>query len=193
MKRINKNLKHCYIISIPNISEYQEEQGNNTDLTKLLKLKKETEELGLPTDLIEQKIKEIEDISKNQSDPSKNNKGSEIKEFETKNTGNSQENQESSQETQKPREIPKNPKMYYYQIMDHFESYPSSYFDGSDITLDSYRPINKRNSSNIVYILVRVLIPEDLEKQPDNWLRFLSDSQEIQQKQFEVLSKGDVQ
>lgn len=113
----------------------------------------------------------------------------ESKEFETKNPVNSQEKEEPP----KPREIPKDPKMYYYKILDHFDSYTSSYFDGSDIILDSYRPIYKKNSSEIAYILLRVLIPENLQKQPDNWMRFLADSQEIQQKQFEVLSKGDMQ
>lgn len=117
----------------------------------------------------------------------------ELKEFKKQNPRNSQEKQETHQEVQKPREIRQNPKMYYYKIINHFDSYNSSYFDGSDIILDSFRPIIKRNSTDIAYILVKVLIPENLSKLPNNWMKFLSDSQEIQQKQFEVLSRGDVQ
>ena len=113
----------------------------------------------------------------------------ELKEFKKDNLVNSQE----KKEVQKPREIPKNPMMYYYKIMDHFEAYGASYFDDSDIILDSYRSIYKKNSTNVAYALVKLLIPENLSKQPDNWMRFLSDSQPISQKQFEVLSKGDVQ
>ena len=92
-----------------------------------------------------------------------------------------------------PPKIPKNPKMCYYKIMEHFNSYSDSYFDGSDIILDSYRPIYHNNSSNLSYILLKVLIPENLSQQPGNWMKFLADSQEISQKQFEVLSRGDTE
>ena len=77
--------------------------------------------------------------------------------------------------------------------MDHFDAYPDSYFDGSDIILDSYRPIYHKNSANVSYILLKVLIPDNLSQQPGNWMKFLSDSQEISQKQFEVLSRGDAE
>ena len=102
-------------------------------------------------------------------------------------------NMQTTQEYQKLPKIPKNPKMCYYKIMDHFDSYPDSYFDGSDIILDSYRPIYHKNSSNLSYILLKVLIPENLSQQPGNWMKFLSDSQEISQKAFETLSRGDAE
>ncbi len=108
------------------------------------------------------------------------------------NEANKKEENKEHKSEKTPR-IPKNPKMYCYQIMDHFDSYPDSYFDGSDIILDSYRPIYHKNSSNLSYILLKVLIPDNLSQQPGNWMKFLSDSQEISQKQFEVLSKGDSQ
>ena len=92
-----------------------------------------------------------------------------------------------------PPKILKNFKTCYYKIMDHFDAYPDSYFDGSDIIRDSYRPIYQKNSSNISFILVEVEIPENLSKQPMNWFRFLSDSQVISSKQFEALSGGDAQ
>ena len=63
-KRFNQIPKHCYVMSIANLSENQEEHSDNSEIQKLLKLKKETEELGLPTNLIEQKIKEIQDKNK---------------------------------------------------------------------------------------------------------------------------------
>ena len=232
MKRVNKNLKHCYAISIPNISENQEEHSDNSEIQKLLKLKKETEELGLPIDLIEQKIKEIQNppkIPKNPGtlDPGNDNNNNGKQEPETGDgkkdektdnegtgdnpSGNSpdpnksaenetykkEENKEHKSENppdpQKLPKIPKNPKMCYYKIMDHFDAYPDSYFDGSDIIMDSYRPIYHKNSANISYILLKVLIPENLSKQPGNWMKFLVDSQEISQKAFETLSRGDSQ
>ena len=70
---------------------------------------------------------------------------------------------------------------------------PIRIFDGSDIIMDSYRPIYQKNSSHISYILLKVLIPENLSKQPGNWMKFLVDSQEISQKAFETLSRGDSQ
>lgn len=63
-KRFNQIPKHCYVMSIANLSENQEEHNDNSEIQKLLKLKKETEELGLPTNVIEQKIKEIQDKNK---------------------------------------------------------------------------------------------------------------------------------
>ena len=117
----------------------------------------------------------------------------ELKEFEKEKPENIQEKQATPQNVQKPSKIPKNPKMCYYKIMDHFDAYPDSYFDGSDIILDSYRPIYHKNSANVSYILVKVLIPENLSKQPGNWMKFLSDSQEISQKAFETLSRGDAE
>lgn len=63
-KRFNQIPKHCYVMSIANLSENQEEHNDNSKIQKLLKLKKETEELGLPTNVIEQKIKEIQDKNK---------------------------------------------------------------------------------------------------------------------------------
>ncbi len=231
-KRLNQIPKHCYVISIPNISENQEEHSDNSEIQKLLKLKKETEELGLPIDLIEQKIKEIQNppkIPKNPGtlDPGNDNNNNGKQEPETgdgkkdektdnEGTGNNpsgnspdpnksaenetykkEENKEHKSENppdpQKLPKIPKNPKMCYYKIMDHFDTYPDSYFDGSDIIMDSYRPIYHKNSSNISYILLKVLIPENLSKQPGNWMKFLADSQEISQKAFETLSRGDSQ
>ena len=102
-----------------------------------------------------------------------------------------EENDEHKPEN--PPKILKNFKTCYYKIMDHFDSYPDSYFDGSDIIQESYKPIYHKNSSNIFYILLKVLIPEDLSQQPVNWTRFLADSQEISSKQFEVLSRGDAE
>ena len=150
-------------------------------------------------------IKELE----NSSDTSKVNEGldnfnadslpdgpvkqSLMEEQEQAQSTDNKTNKQPTQEIQKSPKIPKNPKMCYYKIMDHFDAYPDSYFDVSDIILDSYRPIYHKNSSNLSYILLKVLIPENLSQQPGNWMKFLSDSQEISQKAFETLSRGDAE
>ncbi len=126
--------------------------------------------------------------SGNSPDPNKSAENETHKKEENK-----EHKSENPPDTEKTPRIPKNPKMFYYKIMDHFDAYPDSYFDGSDIILESYRPIYHKSSSNISYILVKVLIPENLSQQPSDWMKFLSDSQEISQKQFEVLSRGDAE
>lgn len=158
------------------------------------------------------KIDDNDESNPDNSDPPKepfnNNKSDgEKRENENKNpvdppindneTNKKEQNEEHKSENppdpQKPPKITKNPKMCYYKIMDHFDAYPDSYFDGSDIIMDSYRPIYHKNSANVSYILLKVLIPDNLSQQPGNWMKFLSDSQEISQKQFEVLSRGDAE
>ena len=100
---------------------------------------------------------------------------------------------ENPHEPPKILKIVKNFQTCYYKITNHFDFYPDSYFDGSDIILDSYKPIYQKKSTSVSYILLKVLIPGKLSQQPVNWTKFLADSQEISQKQFEVLSKGDSQ
>ena len=178
--RIGEYVKSVYCISVPD-SERDEEDNGDSNL--------EFEKQEYPSD--EKKSLHNFNIDSLPDGPVKQSLKEEQERAQS--TDNKTPNKQTTKEIQKPSKIPKNPKMCCYKIMDHFDAYPDSYFDGSDIILDSYRPIYHKSSSNISYILVKVLIPENLSKQPGNWMKFLVDSQEISQKAFETLSRGDSQ
>ncbi len=87
--------------------------------------------------------------------------------------------------------IPKG-KPHYYQVTKNFNKYDFSFFYGSDIILDSSRVITKKGSSEISYVLLKLLITDKLNKTPGCWNSFINYSVEISENQFNVLSRGDL-
>ncbi len=81
--------------------------------------------------------------------------------------------------------------IHYFQVLRNFEKYDMDYFQGSDIILDSSRVINYKNSAETKYVLLKLIIPDDLIKPPKTWNNdLLSDLKEISENEFNVLSRG---
>ncbi len=89
--------------------------------------------------------------------------------------------------------IPGNLKTYYYQVTKNFNKYDASFFIGSDIFFDSSRTILKKDSSEISYVLLKLLMPDKLNNTPKDWNKFLSDSRPLKSEtEYNVLSRGDL-
>ncbi len=85
-----------------------------------------------------------------------------------------------------------NTRTHYYQVTKNFNRYDASFFIGSDILFDSSRIITKKGSSETAYILLKLLIPDPLNKTPSNWNKFLSNSRELKSEtEYNALSRGD--
>ena len=108
-----------------------------------------------------------------------------------------EEKQEAHQQIEPVKEktivIPKSMKTHYYQALKNFNKYDASFFIGSDILFDSSRIIPKKESTETAYVLLKLIIPVPLNKTPKEWNSFLSDSKEISETDFNILSRGDSQ
>lgn len=109
-----------------------------------------------------------------------------------KNTNKEEKTDNNTASNSKTIAIPGNYKAHYYQITRNFNKYDSLFFQESDILFDSSRTITKKGSSEISYILLKLLMPDKLIKTPRDWNEFLSDSRPlISETEYNVLSRGD--
>ena len=89
-----------------------------------------------------------------------------------------------------PAENSKKMGTHYYMVARNWPDYDVDFFMGSQFILESRRVIFKGDTTSIAYVLCHLLIPEKIEAAPAGWAHFLSDSEEISQKAYEMLSKG---
>ncbi len=169
------------------------------ELQKLLNAKKTLEDLKVSTTDIDNKIKEWKahntktenaeeitsdnDINSTPEGPVKRSLIEERKLNETKKANNI---------NSKTITIPENYKIYYYQMTRNFNKYDFSFFQGSGILFDSSMTITKKGSSETAYVLLKLRIPDTLNKTPKDWNEFLTDSRELKsENEYNALSRGD--
>ena len=139
----------------------------------------------------EQEQKALEKHQETKNDNKKDPGNSENKDSEKAKEGN-EGNNENNKGNPENIIMPKG-KAHYYQVLKNFNKYDYSFFYGSDISFNSSKIIPKKGSSETSYILLKLLIPDKLNKTPKGWGLFLADSQEISETDFNILSRGDSQ
>ncbi|KQB35903.1 bifunctional DNA primase/polymerase [Acidiplasma cupricumulans] len=160
-------------------------KGHNFDLNSL-------PEGPVKQSLIEEhEQKEFEKQKEQQNEDNKNAGNSENKDSEKAKEGN-EGNNENNKGNPENIIMPKG-KAHYYQVLKNFNKYDYSFFYGSDISCNSSKIIPKKGSSETSYVLLKLIIPDKLNKTPKGWGLFLADSQEISETDFNILSRGDSQ
>ena len=137
----------------------------------------------------EQEQKEFEKHQENGNNKDPGNSENKDSEKTTEsNEGNNVNNKDNSENSI----IPKSMKTHYYQVLKNFNKYDASFFIGSDILFGSSRMILKKDSSEILYVLLKLIIPDPLNKTPMAWSSFLLDSRELKSEaEYNALSRGD--
>jgi hypothetical protein len=81
----------------------------------------------------------------------------------------------------------------YYRLNKDFNKFDGAFFYGGHIIVDSVRKIMAPGTSEIAYILYKLIIPKHATDSdyPKGWIKFTTSSMPLDEKAYNALSKGD--
>ncbi len=188
------------------------------ELQKLLSVKKTLEDLNIPTTDIDRKIKEYKATQPgNTGNSTIDNTGTQnpgnsdidsLPDGPVKQSLIEEREDQKNKATRKPvnesehapmimdyRYRDRETEPLYYRLNKDFNQFDGAFFYSGHIIVDSVRKIMVPGTSDVAYALYKLRIPKHAKDSdyPKGWLRFTTSAEPLDEKAYNVLSKGDQQ